>query len=98
MSDAAQEPDVIDGSESPIHLWFGLSYSSYLVLPRSVLQSMPREWQERFVAALREADKSFGHLNEGNHYGIELHDPCCTAITDPLADYQRGRRRLEPKA
>ncbi|EFC79182.1 hypothetical protein FrEUN1fDRAFT_7713, partial [Parafrankia sp. EUN1f] len=32
-----------------IHTWFGLSYSNYLVLPRSLLQSMPDRWQEPFV-------------------------------------------------
>ena len=38
--------------ESPIHWYFGLSYANYLVLPRSVLQSMPIKWQEDFVKLL----------------------------------------------
>jgi hypothetical protein len=46
-----------------IHLWFGLTYANYLVVPRSVLQSMPDEWQARFVGCLREMDEAFGHLD-----------------------------------
>lgn len=45
-----------------IHGWFGLTYANYLVLNRSVLQSMPDEWQSRFVGCLRELDEAFGHL------------------------------------
>ena len=50
-------------SREPIHEWFELSYSNYLVIPRSVLQSMPVEWQDRFVAALEEMGKAFGYLD-----------------------------------
>jgi len=39
-----------------IHGWFGLTYANYLVLPRTVLQSMPIEWQKKFVKLLEEAD------------------------------------------
>lgn len=46
-----------------VHTWFGLSYANYLVLPRSVLQSMPPEWQVRFVAMLDELNFAFGHLD-----------------------------------
>lgn len=46
-----------------IHVWFELTYANYLVLPRSVLQSMPDEWQQRFVGALREMEDAFGHLD-----------------------------------
>lgn len=43
MSEIYEEP------EEPIHEWFGLSYSNYLVLPRSILQSMPIDWQKKFI-------------------------------------------------
>ena len=35
-----------------IHIFFGLSYAKYLVLPRSILQSMSEEWQRDFVKLL----------------------------------------------
>ena len=41
-----------DPREGPMHDWFGLSYSSYLVLPRVVIQSMPIAWQVQFVGLL----------------------------------------------
>lgn len=37
-----------------IHNWFGLTYASYLVMPRLALQEMPDEWQRRFVELLEE--------------------------------------------
>lgn len=46
-----------------IHLWFSLTYANYLIVPRSVLQSMPDEWQARFVGLLREMEEAFGHLD-----------------------------------
>lgn len=52
-----------------IHTWFSLSYANYLVVPRSVLQSMPSEWQTRFVAMLGELDGAFGHLDYP-HYDV----------------------------
>jgi hypothetical protein len=37
--------------------WFGLSYASWLVLPRIALQSMPLEWQAKFFAMVREMEE-----------------------------------------
>lgn len=50
-------------SVESIGAWFGLSYANYLVVPRTVLQSMPDEWQERFVACLQEIDGTFPDLD-----------------------------------
>jgi len=41
--------------EPPIHGWFGLSYSNYFVAPRMMLQAMPLEWQQKFIALMDEA-------------------------------------------
>jgi hypothetical protein len=35
-----------------------LSYANYLVLPRTILQSMPMEWQHRFVELLWECQSA----------------------------------------
>lgn len=45
--------------EDPIHGYFELSYAQYLTIPRSILQSMPTDWQERFVGTLRDLDETF---------------------------------------
>lgn len=36
-------------SDRAVHEWFSLTYSSYLVLPRLWLESMPPKWQRDFV-------------------------------------------------
>jgi len=81
--------------KEPIHDYFSLSYANYLVLPRTVLQSMPNEWQEKFVELLEEIPEMFGvdwepkggyrvlALNEDKHF-----------IKDPYSNYERGRRKL----
>jgi len=50
--------DVIN-TDTPIHDWFGLTYAQYLAIPRSILQSMPIDWQEKFVACLEQLDEQF---------------------------------------
>lgn len=50
-------------SHVDIHTWFSLTYANYLVVPRSVLQSMPEDWQHRFTGLLGETSEAFGHLD-----------------------------------
>lgn len=42
-------------SDGPVWHWFGLSYGNYFAVPRRTLQSMPVEWQQRFVDLMNEA-------------------------------------------
>ena len=42
-------------SDGPVWHAFGLSHAAYHVMPRRSLQSMPVEWQARFVALIHEA-------------------------------------------
>lgn len=42
-------------AQGPVHVAFGLSYAAYHVVPRRTLQSMPEDWQARFVALMAEA-------------------------------------------
>ena len=50
--------------QDPIHSWFELSYSSYLVIQRSILQSMPVEWQNKFVECLEELENETINLKD----------------------------------
>lgn len=89
-----------------IHTWFGLSYAQYLTIPRSVLQSMPLEWQYKFVELLEELDETdwANMLPKHSYYKVELRKmkddgsnrgwKWGNKIEDPLADYQRGRRNV----
>lgn len=79
------DPDPRNGS-TPIHNAFGLSYSSYLVYPRCLLERMPRECQERLLAVLQEFDDKFpGHSER--IYDIRLlarpYDPDTDEDSDP---------------
>lgn len=47
-----------------IHEFFGLAYSNYLVLHRTLMQSMPAEWQRRMVACLDQLETAFAHLDD----------------------------------
>jgi hypothetical protein len=67
MADRARPADVTNG---PIHQWFSLSYSNYLVLPRTLLQSMPAEFQERMVACLEELYGAFSHIPQAEVYDV----------------------------
>lgn len=78
----------------PIHTWFELSYAHYLTIPRSVLQSMPLEWQERFAACLDELDDTIDWRPPEGRYYVKLKDGQGRYVADPLADYERGRRRV----
>jgi len=57
-------PQPIDHSDGPVHSFFGLTYSSYQVVPRVLAQSMPHEWQARFVACMEEMQQAFGYLGD----------------------------------
>ncbi len=96
-------------SEKTIHDWFELSYAQYLTIPRSVLQSMPNEWQERFVKCLEELDDTIDWKPEKGTYQVrlmtikEIFDEdekeyvmeWDQELNDPLQDYQRGRRKIK---
>lgn len=91
-----------DGHER-LHLYFGLSYANYLVVPRSILQSMPDEWQGKCATLLEEMqgkllEHNIGWPLDGHKQVVVLLRPGEEEIEpdypDALADYQRGRRRL----
>lgn len=88
----------IDTTE-PIHDFFGLSYASYLVLPRSALQSAPKEWQAKFVKLVEELVEMFDDsIQEPSSYQVYLRSiNTGKYIHDPLQDYERGRRRIPIK-
>lgn len=81
----------------PVHNYFGLSYCEYAVQTRTILQSMPLEWQQRFIACLEELDAASADLSSRPYmYSVKLHQER-GETTDPYADYERGRRRVELK-
>lgn len=93
-----------------VHAYFGLSYAQYLVVPRSVLQSMPMDWQYKFIKLMEEMDDTNWRemLPKDAMYKVELRDygyehdeeSECDEFTwkeqvrDPLGNYDRGRRNI----
>lgn len=57
-----------------IHTWFGLSYANYLVLPRTLLQSMPVRWQHHFTALLGDLETAFAHIPQAQAYEVTAAD------------------------
>lgn len=47
-----------------------LTYSTYLVLHRTLMQSMPIEWQERMETCLAELDDAFSHVEKPGHFDV----------------------------
>lgn len=45
--------------------WFGLSYASFLVVPRVLMHEMPDGWQDRMAALLEEYDAAFPNQPDG---------------------------------
>lgn len=46
--------------------WFGLSYASWLTIPRVLMHEMPDEWQGKMADLLQEADEYFENAPELN--------------------------------
>lgn len=67
---ANQLPPPDDRLDGPIHSYFELSYANYLVIPRTLLQSMPVEWQERFVADLEQLRDAFADVEQAPCYQV----------------------------
>lgn len=95
--------------EKDIHMYFGLTYAEYLVIPRSVLQSMPEEWQFKFVKLLDELDDTNWrdllpkgmYSVEYRNYDYEFNEETESEEfvwkeqkIDPLINYNRGRRNI----
>ena len=89
--------EMYDEDHEPIHLWFNLTYANYLTLHRSLLQSMPEEWQHRFVRCLVELADAFEHVEQAPVLTVSARDRDGKFIKDPIPHYNRGRTRVEPR-
>lgn len=71
--DVGEAPDgeTNDLGDEPVHGWFGLTYSSYQVLPRVLMQSMPVAWQRQMVGLLEQIHDAFSHLEQAECYDVQ---------------------------
>lgn len=86
MTDAT-EVDAVPEVDA-VHGMFGLSYANYLVLHRTLLQSMPDAWQNRFVALLNEYEQAFAHVEKPDAYEVTPGTDC---YVNELTDRQLGQ-------
>lgn len=83
----------------PISEAFGLNRANYYVVPRVLLEAMPVEWQERWVAVQREIEEVFV-LDDLSYRlgrvepGFEDHDDPPLMAEDPLANYRHPGRAV----
>lgn len=81
--------------EDRLHLWWELTYAQYLTIPRSVMQTMPDEWQDKMAALLEELDSTMEWRPKDGCYWVKLKGSDGRFRSDPLCDYERGRRRVQ---
>lgn len=87
--------DTLAYSPEDVHTYFGLTYANYLVWPRSLMQSMPDEWQARFVGLADELEATFGgYLDES--YRVHVVGDGGRFIRSKVPHYERGRTRVDP--
>lgn len=66
-----------------------------IVVHRTLLQSMPTDWQQRFVALADAMDQV--DADTPATYQIRVYRPDGREIDDPVPYYNRGRTRIEPR-
>jgi hypothetical protein len=100
-----KENSMTNAPAGAVHAHFGLSYANYLVLPRTLMQSMPVGWQERMVAVLDELDDAFRHVPQAEAYKVEAAtesegfegEVSLVPAVDPVPHYNRGRTYVAPR-
>lgn len=94
MADIEQQATPSPYSDGPIWNAFGIGRAAYLVVPRRTLQSMPLDWQERFVSLMDEAHAALP-AEAFPEYSVQRKEGG-RFMTDPLRDY-RHTGPIEPK-
>lgn len=74
--------------DAPFHEWFGLTYSSYLVLPRAILEALPEDLQHRLISCIDEAKDLIDSGQINDNYSVKLRDQDGRYVVDPFANYR----------
>lgn len=88
-----EDPSELDYN-SPIHSWFGLTYASYLTLPRCLMEAMPGEWKARMALLLHEMDEAFDRAPIEGEYAVNVRNEKGRFVYDPLREYRHPDFRL----
>lgn len=74
--------------ESPVHGAFDLSYANYLVVPRSILESMPHEWQQDFIALMDELHERLKGWEPDRGYVVQVRGHHGRFVGDRFSQYR----------
>ena len=69
-------------SSEDLACWFGLSYASFLTLPRVLMFAMPEEWQKKMALLLNEFDNEFPNTPDVG-YRVQIIDTNGKLIPTP---------------
>lgn len=78
--------------------WFGLSYASFLVMPRVAMELMPEEWQEKMAELLNQYDETikndaFGVKSCSVH--VKGHDGKRMKMPEELVNYRHPSKETK---
>jgi hypothetical protein len=55
-----------------INTAFGLTYASFLVVPRTFLMDMPTEWQDKFTKLMEEYNEKVENIEPENEFSMNV--------------------------
>lgn len=79
--------------DSPISYAFGLSYASFLVVPRLLMEGMSYEWQETMVKLMDEFNEKYNYwIPEDKNIVVRMtgKDGRYTKLPENICNYRRG--------
>ena len=83
--------------DTDLAYWFGLSYASFLVLPRVLMEDMPMVWQNKMAALLNEYDDAFPNQPDIGAQVQITHDGKLIKTPDWLINYRHPDYRMIDK-
>lgn len=96
LEDVKKLSDNIWDKDGKFLYWANAKYSNYLLIQRSLLQSMPLEWQEKLIELLKDMERHFGRKSNGQFVVLRMGKER-KYVPDPLADYDNGARIITPE-
>ena len=93
--DVQQLIDEIDSYPPPtLHIWFGLSYASWLTLPRVLMMDMPKEWQDKMATLLTEYEDTFTNQPDMGTRVQAIKNGRLIAMPEWLLNYRRPDKEM----
>lgn len=75
-----------------IHNWFGLTYCSYKVLPRLILDDLPEEMQDKFLEVMQYIEDNYDNTTWISNYWVRARVDGKFG-KDPLSNYRHGNAK-----